>query len=296
MVTFATVLSGTVADFSAESFKRRLAYALSSVEPEDIAVSVTAASVRVTASITAENASTANSTMNTLRDFTRELLSTVLGGVGVESVEAPTLAWVTAPGAGPSPTMALEGVDGASALASGSNAMLTEHVILLVTIAVAASLLAIMCLICCCYCPGGRKPTRRHKQSIRTFQTFESMESFSISSHNPSISADAVKLEHQRRQIRTADELTTIELPVVSNTRGAAALERARAAKAAGDNSLQGGRQISNMIRKFSFDRKLKSENPSGANERPAAGAKTSGGMVVDDLADVVIDDADMRM
>ena len=210
VVTFSAVLSGTVADFNRMSFKTRLAATLEGVTPSHISLTVMAASVRVTASINATSAAIANSTMATLSNFTAVTLSAALGGLTVESIAQPSLAWSADASSGvvdsASDQSTIEAVEG----------MMAEHIVLVVVVSVGVLLTSIILALCCCWFRG--KPVRSMRKpdtsrSSRPFDTFESMDMstiqpMSISSPPPSAQSKGS----------------------VSSTSGA--LERARSAKA----------------------------------------------------------------
>lgn len=166
-------------DFDQESFKQRLAATLTGVFADDITLNVTAASVSVTATIALSSDAFANRTMNTLNAHTPETLSSVLGGVRVESIASPTL------------TRRSQVADGTRVNFSGSsnepaalasvNAMATawstEHVILVVVLATVFALLIVAFVVCWCSCRNLRHPARRHMASAKHMhETFDSMD------------------------------------------------------------------------------------------------------------------------
>ena len=81
------VLAGTVESFDQESFKSNLAAGLSGVEPDDITLIVTAASVSVTATIRTQDANIASAAVQTLTLLGRQELSNLVG-VQVESISS----------------------------------------------------------------------------------------------------------------------------------------------------------------------------------------------------------------
>lgn len=89
-ITFSAVVAGSIATFDSTAFKANLASALAGVEPSDISLNVTAASVRVDSTIIMRDASIATSTFQTLSAFTPETLSKVLN-VQVESFDKPIM-------------------------------------------------------------------------------------------------------------------------------------------------------------------------------------------------------------
>ena len=103
-VTFAAVVAGTVADFDQMAFKNNMASLLGGVDPADISLTVTAASVRVVSVFTTTNQATAATAAKTIATYDSTAISVALK-VTVETVEAPTVAVeaVTAPPPSPSP-------------------------------------------------------------------------------------------------------------------------------------------------------------------------------------------------
>ena len=91
-VILTTIAAGAVETFDRSSFKRRLAAALPGVRPDDIALRVSAASVRVEARVSARNATDAVTILSTLRPLAASTdgLSRALG-VAVEAVETPSI-------------------------------------------------------------------------------------------------------------------------------------------------------------------------------------------------------------
>eukprot|EP00966_Prymnesium_polylepis_P210581 4876130-Prymnesium_polylepis.1 len=69
-VVFETVLEGSLDSFDEESFRVGLASELEGVEPTDIAINVTSASVRVTAIITPKSHDVVATTVTRLNQFT----------------------------------------------------------------------------------------------------------------------------------------------------------------------------------------------------------------------------------
>ena len=108
-VTFAAVVAGTVADFDQTAFKNNMASLLGGVDPADISLTVTAASVRVVSVFTTTNQATAATAAKTIATYDSTTISVALK-VTVETVEAPTVAVeaVTAPPPSPSPPPGLE--------------------------------------------------------------------------------------------------------------------------------------------------------------------------------------------
>ena len=108
-VTFAAVVAGTVADFDQTAFKNNMASLLGGVDPADISLTVTAASVRVVSVFTTTNQATAATAAKTIATYDSTTISAALK-VTVETVEAPTVAVeaVTAPPPSPSPPPGLE--------------------------------------------------------------------------------------------------------------------------------------------------------------------------------------------
>merc|ERR1740117_2601159 len=111
-VTFAAVMAGTVADFDQTAFKNNMATLLGGVDPADISLTVTAASVRVVSVFTTTNPATAATAAKTIATYDSTTISVALK-VTVETVEAPTVAVeaVTAPPAAPPPPPGLEEED-----------------------------------------------------------------------------------------------------------------------------------------------------------------------------------------
>ena len=86
-VKVATVLAGTVDSFDQAAYKVSMAALFSDVEPEDITLNVTSASVRVEATITTKSESQADSVSETIETYPPASLSTALDVV--ERVEEP---------------------------------------------------------------------------------------------------------------------------------------------------------------------------------------------------------------
>ena len=108
-VTFAAVVAGTVADFDQTAFKNNMATLLGGVDPADISLTVTAASVRVVSVFTTTNQAAAATAAKTIATYDSTTISAALK-VTVETVEAPTVAVeaVTAPPPSSSPPPGLE--------------------------------------------------------------------------------------------------------------------------------------------------------------------------------------------
>jgi len=208
VVTFSTVLGGTVSDFDAAGFKVRLAVPLEGVEADDISVIVAAASVRVTASIGAASVDVANITMAALSSLTTETLSAALGGVSVESLDGPTITWSDGgPHAQGDGDASLSGATDNLALGS-AGVMPTTQVALFVVLTVFVLTVIVLIALCCCSSSCRSKRSLRNgveRISSKTFETFESME----------MAAKPTSHSH---------------LDHVSTTGGRGALERARTA------------------------------------------------------------------
>merc|ERR1740117_1732213 len=108
-VTFAAVVAGTVADFDQTAFKNNMATLLGGVDPADISLTVTAASVRVVSVFTTTNQAMAATAAKKIATYDSTTISAALK-VTVETVEAPTVAVeaVTAPPPSSSPPPGLE--------------------------------------------------------------------------------------------------------------------------------------------------------------------------------------------
>ena len=89
-VTVSIVLSGTVDTFDADAYKANMAPLLEGVDPSDITLSVSAASVQVVAEIIAADASIADSVVTTIQSYDSGAMSAALG-VTVEQVVAPVI-------------------------------------------------------------------------------------------------------------------------------------------------------------------------------------------------------------
>lgn len=215
VVTFSAVLSGTVADFNQMSFKTRLAATLEGVTPSHISLTVMAASVRVTASINATSAAIANSTMATLSNFTAVTLSAALGGLTVESIAQPSLAWSADASSGvvdsASDQSTIEAVEG----------MMAEHIVLVVVVSVGVLLTSIILALCCCWFRGKPVRSMRKMDTSRSSRPFDTFESMDMSTIQPmSIQPMSISSPPPSAQSKGS----------VSSTSGA--LERARSAKA----------------------------------------------------------------
>jgi len=230
VVRFATVLSGSVSEFSRESFKVRLAATLPGIVAEDITLNVTAASVLVTSVIAVTSDEVANSTLSSLRAFTPETLSAALGGVTVETISPPTVTRGDA---------AIDGAaDGVSNVPSSDQTaanieptigeVLMENLVLVIILAVVLVLLVISLVLCYCCCCRASKPSRRQ----RTIQTT----TIGQSTLDTMGSIDLTAVNHYATSSTAAATAgTALERVRIANANAGArgALERARAAKAA---------------------------------------------------------------
>ena len=201
VVTFETVIGGTVSDFTQgrrESYKARLAATLPGVAATDITLTVAAASIRVTASITVTTSAVADSTMSALNSFTPATLSAALGGETVESITPPTVTAVEATNEG--------------LLASLDN----EQIVLIAIIGVVLVLLCIA-LALCCYCcrsSSSGSTARRKLRSLdveqRNASAWSTMEednypstdksNFGLGSSTPGIEASPRRRSWRRRR------------------------------------------------------------------------------------------------
>lgn len=212
-MTFAAVLSGTVNDFSQESYKVRLAATLPGIAPTDITLTVAPASVRVTATITATSVTVANRTLTTLESFTPETLGAALGGLTVEAVTPPTLEVIDGgQDVLAKPDAPLTGTTSAVSAepASGDAGMSTEVTVLVVLLSVGIVVVSFFLLVCCC-------------SGCECFRPRRSQRAMRMGSMGDSVSS------------RTFDSIDIPDpkaLPArISSTGGA--LERARSANAA---------------------------------------------------------------
>ena len=229
-MTFETVISGTVSDFTQgrrESYKARLAATLPGVAATDITLTVAAASIRVTASITVTTNAVADSTMSALNSFTPATLSAALGGETVESITPPTVTAVEATNEG--------------LLASLDN----EQIVLIAIIGVVLVLLCIA-LALCCYCcrsSSSGSTARRKLRSLDVEQRNASAWSTMEEDNYPSTDKSNFGLGSSTPGIEAKPAPTVVETPPPSTTTrsggieyrvssSGSALDRARAAKA----------------------------------------------------------------
>ena len=151
MVRLAFVLSGSVDTFDRDAFTKSLA-ALLGVEPSAIALEVSAASVRVRATVNAESAEDAADLMATVDALTPETASARLG-VTVESLED---------------AVACDSSRGGSKDCGGEviptadegDAMPVEY------IGGAAALVVVLC-VCACLCRKRRRAQKKQEQKLR---------------------------------------------------------------------------------------------------------------------------------
>jgi hypothetical protein len=173
VVTFSTVISGSVSGFDEESYKERLAAVLAGVSTRDILLNVAAGSASVTARIGVASDAVANSTMHTLNTYTTGTLSAALG-VQIQSIAPPTLVRIPRPD-----SIGVNGTRDEASL-STENQTPTEHIVLYVVLAVVLLLLAVAFAWCVGLCGGGRRAQQYdfgHKAEFsKGPTTFESME------------------------------------------------------------------------------------------------------------------------
>lgn len=150
VVTFSTVISGSVSGFDEESYKERLAAVLAGVSTRDILLNVAAGSASVTARIGVASDAVANSTMHTLNTYTTGTLSAALG-VQIQSIAPPTLVRIPRPD-----SIGVNGTRDEASL-STENQTPTEHIVLYVVLAVVLLLLAVAFAWCVGLCGGGRR-------------------------------------------------------------------------------------------------------------------------------------------
>ena len=147
------VLAGTVESFDQESFKSNLAAGLSGVAPDDISLIVTAASVSVTATIRTQDATIAESAVQTLTLLGRQELSNLVG-VQVESVTSISASTVAFDAPSPpqpptTPPFISDGGPQNIEVPTGNSGVSTTYVILAaaaITVVVGAIVLACLCV------------------------------------------------------------------------------------------------------------------------------------------------------
>lgn len=169
MIVFSTVLSGSVSDFNQDSFKERLASTLSGVAARDITLTVTAASVSVTAAIVTANTAMANLTMQTLNAYTPQTLTAALGGLRVESILPATVMRQNRP---VNSTAIVAGESGRTALTSANEG---PTGMLMVVLAIIGSLLAVTVCVCYFACRSGRN-TAPHR-NVKAFDSVDARSS-----------------------------------------------------------------------------------------------------------------------
>ena len=163
-VTTSFVLDGTIDDFNAIAFRANLADALAGVEPSDITLNITLASIRVECSIVAAGAAAALEILRVLKDDptlnSTAALSARLGVTVLQMEEPVIVQQVVASSGGSSggsggmttitpidgdPGSALTGADGAQTGGSSVNADVSAGIIVL---GVVCGLLIVVILVC----------------------------------------------------------------------------------------------------------------------------------------------------
>ena len=140
-VVFALVVSGTVETFDSHAFAESLAGMLN-VTRASVSLVVAAASVRVTATINADNAADASALVDTLSALTPAVASSILG-VTVESVEKPVVCNSESGGS--------DGCEDKTEPTTQDDAGELEMVTLVgIGVAAALAILLCICIYCCC--------------------------------------------------------------------------------------------------------------------------------------------------
>ena len=78
-VTVSAIVSGTVEAFDGDAYRSNMASLLEGVDPSDITLTVSAASVRIVAEIIAANDSIAESVVSTMQSYDSGAISAALG-------------------------------------------------------------------------------------------------------------------------------------------------------------------------------------------------------------------------
>jgi len=125
-VTVSTIVSGTVDTFDADMYRANMASLLEGVDPSDITLSVSAASVQVVAEIIAADESIADSVVATISTYDSAAISAVLG-VTVEQVAEPVMEVVAVDAPPPPPPPSPFPIFCIDGRASGSCALSPEQ-------------------------------------------------------------------------------------------------------------------------------------------------------------------------
>jgi len=86
------MLTDPIDNLDRDGVKQKIADTLDGVSASDISLSLSSSNRKITVNILTLSDETAANTMRSLRSYTPDVMSTILGGVQVESIEPPTLA------------------------------------------------------------------------------------------------------------------------------------------------------------------------------------------------------------